>query len=156
MLTLKSNRNFMILIIAICFVPGCFFTILLGAGFFFAENISDIANSFIITLSINLIALICLLLIVFLKRPKYVFTEHSITIENKQPTCLKIADLKEIIYYRFKWWYCFILPFVSLPDGGSMKLHIYDKDNKKYLLGFFSYKEAIKIQKLYPTLMKIK
>lgn len=156
MLTLFSNRQFIIKIILIGLIPSSLFSLFMGIGFLFTDTPKDILPYFIIFLSFTIIFVCILLCVIFSKRKKFIFSEHEIIIINKETITLNVEDLEEMTYYQYKWWYFLILSFTSLPNGGCMKIHVFDKkSNKKYFLGFFSLKQALEIKKLYPQL-KIK
>ncbi len=63
-----------------------------------------------------------------------------------------LNNIQGIEYYKFRWWYLFILAFIPLPKGGCMKINICNKQNNKYVLGSFNYRDALKIQSIYNDL----
>lgn len=154
-LILKSNRSFIVKIILFALIPISLLTIITLIGCFFAENLRDILWAFIVSLTFTIILLIFLLCVIFVRKTTFIFTKEDISIMNKEENKININDVVEMVYYSYKWWYIFTSIFSSLPKGGCMKIHIKDKSNNKHILGFFSYKDALKIKNLYPNLMTI-
>ena len=155
-LILKSNRTFLLKIILFAFIPSLLMTVITFIGCFFADNLNDILYVFVISFTLFLILFIILFYIIFIKKITLIFTKEKITIVNRKGhQTLYINNITEMVYYRYKWWYIFTTIFAPLPKGGCMKIHIKDNSNIHYTLGFFNYKDSLKIMEFYPNLMTI-
>lgn len=149
-MTLKSDRRFIIYIIMLGLVPISICFIISILGLIFAPE--DIIEAFIIGLILFIVILV--LFIALLKpKPFYEFNKNEIII-NKKGIVQKIDinNISSMQYYKFKLLY--LIP-IFLPEVGCMKIHINDKENNKYELGFISYKNAKKVQEIYPEILKI-
>ena len=149
---LKSDRAFIKRIV----IPGFIFS-LIGLIIVILDLIFNYDISGIVELIAFLVFSIGFGIAVFVTllkpKPFYEFSSKEIII-NKKGVIQKIQidNISSMKYYKVKLLYLILL---VLPEGGYMKIHITDKDNIKYQIGFISYKNAKKVQTLYPDLLEI-
>ena len=149
---LKSDRAFIKRMV----IPGFIFS-LIGLIIVILDLIFNHETSGIVELIAFLVFSIGFGIAVFVTllkpKPFYEFGSKEIII-NKKGVIQKIQidNISSMKYYKVKLLYLITLFF---PEGGCMKIHITDKENNNYQLGFISYKNAMKVQILYPDLLKI-
>ena len=150
----SSDRRFMLYLILPVLIINAILTIILLVGMFIYPQ--EITDAFILVLIFLIISILVLCYILLKPKPAFTFNENNIIIKkNNNIEEINIENISKMTYYRFRWFYVFILAFAQLPEGGCMKIHVIENNNTKHLLGFISYKNAKKIKELYPNLLNI-
>ena len=150
----SSDRRFILYMILPVLIFFAVTTIILLVGMFISPH--EIIGTFVFVLIFLIISILVLCYILLKPKPTFIFNENNIIIKkDNNIEEINIENISKMTYYRFRWFYIFILAYVPLPNGGCMKIHIIEKDDTKHQLGFISYKTAKRIQKLYPDLLKV-
>lgn len=152
---LESNRYFIVKLFITYMIVVTILLIIMIIGLFIDyDNMSQNLSVLWIFVAIEVCSLLGILIAKFYKSKSFVFYEDKIEVYNKNQFQYKImtSNIKTMNYYPFKWHYFITIYAGSLNEGGAWKIHITDYQDKKYALGFISYKDAKKLQKMYPKL----
>lgn len=155
---LKSNRKWIFITIlpsAIIIFPFILLIcIMLMVDFEQTYNLGIPFTLLFILIPVECIFIAILLVAKYKRGMSYVFDTNSIQVYSKDKLQYSI-NTKNIVtmrYYPFKWHYIITIYAGALNEGGAWKIHITDYQNKKYSLGYISYKSARELQKMYPKL----
>lgn len=152
---LVSNRSFIIKLFITYMIVVTILLIILIIGLFIDyDNMSQNLTVMWIFVAIDMCSLLGILIAKFYKSYSFIFYREKIEVYNKNHFQFEIptSNIKSMNYYPFKWHYFITIYAGSLNEGGAWKIHITDYQDKKYALGFIGYKDAKKLQKMYPEL----
>lgn len=157
-LILKTNRNdfitfwipFLLVFVGILIADLVYIYGFNGAERTFADNVMIIICSVVLG-----IAIITMLLVKFVDRQKYIFTNENIRVFKRKNIVneLKVEDIVSIKYVRFifrKHVYGY-----GVLDGEDCGLYVGLKNGNLMILGRFSKRDAKKIKNLYGDLVEI-
>ena len=142
--------------------------LLVALGFFLFGYDDDFEMLFIITLAGSIFCCVILLICLYVRRTKYTFTEKEITVTKKREQyTIKVDDIKTMQYCQFRYRFrsihflyifiiilCFFAGDASFGTIDSMQIYITDKNGKEYKLGYIIKKDAKRLEKMYPKLLK--
>jgi len=157
-ITLQSNRKWifktMLPGVIIIFVFILLIMVMLMVDFEATYSLGIPIVLLYILVPLECVYIIILLVTRYKKGMSYIFYTDKIEVYKKGifQYSMDVADINTMQYYPFRWHYFITIYAGSLPEGGAWKIHITDYQDKKYSLGFISYKDAKKLQKMYPRL----
>ena len=157
LISLKSNRNFILKIFVPPFIAMFFFLvlmiILLAIHY---EELKGETLALWLPLAEEAIFLFVILMAKFYRGKSYTFTEEKITAYKRGKILfqLELKNVQKMYYYSFKLRYIITIFAGALNEGGCWKLHVVLVDGTKKELGFLSKKDIQLLNKsLYSDLI---
>lgn len=157
---LKSNRKALlklsitfVVILTIC-VIGCVLGYVLDK-----ESTSDSLIGLCFCSVVDFGYIIALLILIFKKKPTYIFEEDKISYNKKgKVTVIKLEDVSSMIYYfaGFSDYIASLNPVISMKiRHPSKNLVVTDKNGKSHNLGFFEKKDVEKLKEIYGEMIQV-
>jgi len=155
---LKSNRSFILkTFLPFAIIASLFIVIMIIGLIIDFDNMSQNILVLLLFIAIDICYIVGILIAKYYKGKSYIFYYNKIEIYNKGKFQyeIEVGNIRTMNYYPFKWHYIITIYAGSLNEGGAWKIHITDSQGKKQTLGFIVYKDAKRLQQLYPDLLKI-
>ena len=154
---LKSNRRW---IVYFCISSAVLVIIVMMIGLLFGVIESSDTIGIDISMAVIFLILICILislLVIFMKGKSYKFSENEIHIFKKGvlQNTIQVENIEFMRYCRFRFYYLIAIIFLTAPEGGFMTIFLREKDGSKHVLGFIGFKDAKRLKKMYPELLKL-